>query len=119
METKMNWAMVVQNMPGATWVVTVRRGFETTAQHEVPFTETLATKGLLIDTVHPVQVFLPSEEGIPATRIRVTAGSCHSFAAILEGEVKCGNRPLAGNYNRFDWRPLTIGDWEVTIDFRK
>jgi hypothetical protein len=115
----MSWAKVVQNMPGAKWVVTVCRGPETLAEYEFPFTETLSTEGLLIGTVHPVHVLLPSEEGSPATRIRITAGSCHSFAAILEGKVKCGNRPLTGDYNRFDWRPLTIGQWEVTIDFRK
>jgi hypothetical protein len=115
----MNWAMVVQNMPGAKWVVSARRGSETPAEHEVPFTETLATEGLLIGTVHPVQVLLPGEEGSPPTRVRVTAGSCHSFAAVLEGVVNCGNRPLAGDYNRFDWRPLTIGHCHIKIDFRK
>jgi hypothetical protein len=115
----MNWEEVVQNMPGAKWVVTVRRGSETLAVYEVPFTDTLATEGLLIGTVHPVHVLLPSEEGSPATRIRVTALSCHSFAAVLEGMAHCGNHSLVGNYNRFDWRTLTIGHWDVTIDFRK
>jgi hypothetical protein len=115
----MNWAMVVQGMPGARWVVTVRRGPETLLEQEVPFTDTAATEGLLIGTVQPVHVLLPSEEGAPATRMRVTAASCHSFAAILEGVVHCGHRPLAGDYNRFDWRTLTVGRCDVEIDFRK
>jgi hypothetical protein len=105
----MNWAMVVQNIPDANSVVTVCRGSGTLAEYDVPFTETSSTEGLLIGTVRPVHVLLPSEERCPATRIRVTAGSCHFFAAILEGKVNSGNRPLAGDYNRFDWRTLTIG----------
>jgi hypothetical protein len=115
----MNWAMVVENMPGAKWVVTVRRGSETLAEHAVPFTDTVATDGLLIGTVLPVHVLLPDVGEIPPTRIRVTAGSCHSFAAVLEGVAHCFERRLTGEYNRFDWRPLTVGNCVVDVGFQK
>jgi hypothetical protein len=115
----MNWSAVVQNMPGAKWLVTVRRDAETVADQEVPFSETEATEGLLIGTVQPVHVLLPGGEGTPPTRIRVIAGSCHAFAAVLEGEAHCGRRPLLESYSRFDWRTLSIGPFEVEIYFRK
>lgn len=71
----MNWASIVENMRGAKWIVTVQRGAETLAKHEVPFSDTVATDGLLIGTVQPVHVLLPDAGELPATRIRVTAGS--------------------------------------------
>ena len=50
----MNWATIVENMPGAKWVVTVHRGSETLATHDVPFTDTVATDDALeqLNRVH-------------------------------------------------------------------
>lgn len=112
----MNWAMIAANMPGAKWVVTIGQSSQPLATHEIPFADTVVTEGLLIGTVQPVHVLLPAE--LPPTRFRVTAAGNHSFAAILEGIVHCCDRQLMGDYNRFDWRPLMVGNCVVDIGFR-
>src|SRR5262245_41755183 len=114
----MDWAKIVENMPGAKWVVTVRRGSETLAKHEVPFVDTITTDGLLIGTVQPAHVLLTDVGELPPTRLRVTAGGCHFFATVLEGVVECFERRLAAKSSRFDGRPLTVGNCVVDVDFK-
>ena len=113
----LDWAKVVQNMPRAKWLVTVLREETVLSEHEIPFSDTASTAGLLSGTAEPAHVIL-QETSIPATRVRITAGSNHSIAAVLEGEVDCGGRQLSGDYNRIDWQPLTIGCCTVKIGFR-
>jgi hypothetical protein len=116
----MNWALIVENMPGAKWLVTLRRASEIVAEQEVLLADTLATDGLLIGTVQPVHVLLPSDAGIPPTRIRVIGGGNHTFVSVLEGVVEDCGRPVTGEcFRRFDWRTLYFGSYAVHLDVQE
>jgi hypothetical protein len=112
------WKKIVQNMPGAEWTVTLSVAGNPDIVHAVRFVDTADTGGLIVGTVPPCHVLIPSSEA-PPTKVRITAAGNNCFAEILEGSVACGTRQLFGSYNRFDWRPLSFGECTVTIGFRE
>jgi hypothetical protein len=116
-ESLTSWERIVRNMRGALWTVTVSIAGQPDIEHEVPFSDTAKTGGLLVGTVPSCHVHVP-DASAPPTKLRITAASNHALVEILEGAVSCCDRPLSQRMNRFDWLPLSFGQTTVKLDFR-
>jgi hypothetical protein len=110
------WKDVVRNSHDCKWKVVVLRAGEADIVQEVPFPDTAEAGGLIVSTVEPCHVLIPSKTTAQTTA-RITAMSNHMFVAVSEGTVLWGDHQLRMGSTRFDGRPLKVGEHHVTIDW--
>jgi hypothetical protein len=110
------WKDVVRNSHDCKWKVVASRVGKADIVQEVSFLDTAEAGGLIVSTVEPCHVLIPSKT-IAQTTARITALSNHMFVSVSEGTVLWGDHQLRIGNTRFDGRPLKFGEYHVTIDW--
>jgi hypothetical protein len=108
------WKDVVRNSLNYQWKVVASRVGQSDIVQEVSFLDTVGAGGLIVSTVEPCHVLIPSKT-IPHTTARIRAFSNHLFVSVSEGRVRWGDLQLGTDDTRFDGSPLTFGEYRVTI----